>query len=84
MSYLLNSNIVGMNFNDKTCLITNPSYTKVKYMTRIGDDGAEVKNIDNEDLPSKKVKLLNHFSKELRVKRDMGESKMTYDQRIKS
>lgn len=32
ISYLLNCNISGMNFNDKTCLISNQGYTKVRYL----------------------------------------------------
>jgi hypothetical protein len=29
--YLLNSNSAGMNFNDSTCLISNGTFTKIKY-----------------------------------------------------
>jgi hypothetical protein len=32
VAYLLNSNSVGMKFNDSTCLVANVGFTRLKYV----------------------------------------------------
>lgn len=31
ISYILNSNAIGMRYNDSTCIISNAEFTKLKY-----------------------------------------------------
>lgn len=82
MCYLLNNNSTGMNFNDSTALISNCTFTRIKYFEltqRLEQQGAHVYEIGNtESVLAKKMKIILHFNQELRGKREGEEVKMNH------
>lgn len=53
MAYILNSNAVGMKFNDSTCIIANNTFQKMKYVDFMNknDDEKRHELFDSKDIP---------------------------------
>lgn len=74
IAYLLNSNSVGMKYNDSTCIIANNNFQKMKYLDFLSKN-MEDKNYEQfevDDVPerlSKKVKIISYYQKELKNKK---------------
>lgn len=88
LCYLLNNNSTGMNFNDTTVLISNCTFARIKYFElnqRLEQTGTHVYDIGNTDSSlAKKMKIIEHFNKELRTKRETEELKMNHEQRFRA
>jgi len=70
----LNSNSVGMKFNDSTCIVANSNFQKMKYLDFLGKNTEEKNHeqFDVESTPdrlSKKVKIISYYQKELKNKK---------------
>jgi hypothetical protein len=71
----MNSNAIGMRYNDSTCLISNTEFTKLKYYDSLlaRTNPAQMEQIyDIDKMPSelsKKYKIIDYYQKQLLAKK---------------
>ncbi len=75
MSYMLNSNAVGMRYNDSTCLISNHEFTNFKYYDSLASkqnpnfkEPIYTHQTAPEEL-TKKFKIIDYYKKQLKTKK---------------
>lgn len=81
---MLNSGATGMKFNDSTCLISNSNFTKIKYYPSLRDarSGEAFQIHRTPEGLTKKMKIIVHYQKELRNRKQHEQRIITNDQRI--
>jgi hypothetical protein len=87
MAYLLNSNAIGMRFNDSTTIISNTQFQKMKYLDFLarGETERPPELFDPSNIPSnltKKFKIITYYQKELKSKKENFESGLNNEQII--
>ena len=85
MAYLLNSNAIGMRFNDSTTIVSNNHFQKMKYIDFIAKNETVNDVFETTDVPShlhKKCKIISYYQKELKGKKENYESGLNNDQII--
>jgi hypothetical protein len=64
---MLNSNSVGMKFNDSTCLIASNQFLKIKYIDLMNkEDSSAIETFEVCGVPeklSKKFKIISYYLK---------------------
>ena len=73
MAYLLNSNAVGMKFNDSTTIVSNSQVQKMKYVDFLSKNEQRNPDVFNSNqVPenlNKKHKIITYYLKELKNKK---------------
>jgi hypothetical protein len=87
IAYLLNSNAVGMKYNDSTSIISNNQFAKMKYIDFLGktEDEKRPEQFESSAVPehlTKKFKIISYYQKELKTKKESYESGLNNDQII--
>ena len=85
MAYLLNSNAIGMRFNDSTTIVSNNQFQKMKYVDFIAKNEPVNEVFETTNVPSnlhKKHKIISYYQKELKGKKESYESGLNNDQII--
>jgi hypothetical protein len=83
---MLNTNFFGMRFNDNTSIVTDFTIQKVKYLifeSSLKETSAAI--YLNTQIPEnlqKKAKILSHYVKELKKKKNVSEEKISNEMRI--
>lgn len=66
---MLNTNAIGMKFNDSTVMVANQAFQRLRYMDLAGQDNDF---IDVGAVPErlvKKYKIITYYQRELRTKK---------------
>jgi polo-like kinase 1 len=84
-AYMLNSNSMGMKFNDSTCLIANNHFLKMKYIDLMNREEPTVEVFEAAAFPerlSKKLKIISYYQRELKTKKEIYENGLNNEQII--
>ena len=87
VAYQLNSNAVGMRYNDSTTLIANCGFGSMKYIDFLarGEGERRQETFEVSDVPAtlnKKFKIISYYHKELRNKKERAEGELNNEQII--
>jgi hypothetical protein len=62
-AYMLNTNAIGMKFNDSTVMVANQAFQKLKYMDLVGQDNELIDSGAVPDRLIKKYKIITYYQR---------------------
>jgi hypothetical protein len=79
---MLNSNAIGMKFNDSTGMVANQAFQRLRYMDLVGQESELFEALAVPDRLAKKYKIISYYQRELKTKKEVYENGLSNEQII--
>jgi hypothetical protein len=79
-AYMLNSNAIGMKFNDSTGMVANSPFQRLRYMDLVGQESELFEASAVPDRLAKKYKIISYYQRELKTKKELYENGLNNEQ----
>lgn len=66
---MLNTNAIGMKFNDSTVMVANQAFQRLRYLDLAGQENDLIEAGAVPDKLVKKYKIITYYQRELRTKK---------------